>query len=118
MLGHLRRRRRLDIGDLVTALRQHRLLLQAGTAPAARRRRVPEPLVRVIDEPHRRPRIARLLARRPFPHWRNDRSRPFFLYGLSDDGGRDDVDESLPSRRSSSSTRACSRSARAESSWA
>jgi len=32
--------------------------------------------------------------------------------------GRDDVDESMPSRRSSSSTRACSRSARAESSCA
>src|SRR6185312_14717549 len=35
--------------------------------------------------------------------------RGFFLYGLSDDGGRDDTDESIPARRSSSSTRACRR---------
>ena len=33
---------------------------------------------------------------------RSDRSRGFFLYGLSDDGGFDDVPESLSSRRRSS----------------
>jgi hypothetical protein len=32
---------------------------------------------------------------RRFPRSRSDRSRPFFLYGLSDDGGRDDEAESL-----------------------
>jgi len=39
---------------------------------------------------------------------RSDRSRGFFVYGLSDDGGLDDVEESLPSRRRSSSTCAAS----------
>ena len=33
------------------------------------------------------------LPGRRFPRSRSDRSAPF-LYGLSDDGGRDDVDES------------------------
>ena len=40
---------------------------QVRAAPAARRRRELEPLVRVIDQPHRRPRVARLLPRPPFP---------------------------------------------------
>jgi len=40
----------------------------------------------------------------PRPRSRSDRFRPFFLYGLSDDGGRDDVDESRRAWRSSSST--------------
>ncbi len=35
------------------------------------------------------------LPGRRFPRARKDRSAPFLLYGLSDDGGRDDVDESL-----------------------
>jgi hypothetical protein len=39
---------------------------------------------------------------------RSDRSRGFFLYGLSDDGGFDDVEESLSRRRRSSSTCAAS----------
>ena len=39
---------------------------------------------------------------------RSDRSRGFFLYGLSDDGGLDDVEESLSRRRRSSSTCAAS----------
>jgi hypothetical protein len=34
---------------------------------------------------------------------RSDRSPGFFLYGLSEDGGFDDVDESLPKRRHNSS---------------
>ena len=67
VLGDLRRRRRLDVGDLVAALRRHRLAGQARAAPAALRRRVLQPLVRVIDQPHRRPRLARLLPRPPFP---------------------------------------------------
>ena len=41
---------------------------------------------------------------------RSDRSFGFFLYGLSEDGGLDDVEESLPSSRWSSSTRAASAS--------
>ena len=44
---------------------------------------------------------------RRFPRSREDRSRPCFLYGLSDDGGRDDVEESLRACRSRSPTRAC-----------
>lgn len=36
---------------------------------------------------------------------RSDRSFGFFLYGLSDEGGRDDVEESLPRRRSRSAAR-------------
>ena len=34
---------------------------------------------------------------------RSDRSRGFFRYGVSEDGGFDDVDESLPRRRRNSS---------------
>ena len=46
---------------------------------------------------------------RRFPRSRKDRSRgSFFPYGLSDDGGLDDVDESLAACRSSCSTRAVS----------
>jgi hypothetical protein len=33
---------------------------------------------------------------RRFPRSRNDRSLAFFRYGLSEEGGRDDVAESLP----------------------
>ena len=36
---------------------------------------------------------------------RSDRSLGLFLYGLSDDGGLDDAEESLPRRRSISATR-------------
>src|ERR1019366_7615449 len=39
---------------------------------------------------------------------RSDRSLVFFWYGLSEEGGLEDVEESLPRRRSSSSTRAAS----------
>ena len=35
------------------------------------------------------------LPGRRLPRSRSDRSAPFFLYGLSDDGGCDEVDESL-----------------------
>ena len=67
VLGDPRRRRRGDVGDLMTALRQHRCPGQARTAPAGRRRREREPLVRVSCQVHRRPRFARLLARPPLP---------------------------------------------------
>ena len=43
-----------------------------------------------------------------FPFSRSDRSAGFSLYGLSDVGGLDDVEESFPARRSSASTRAVS----------
>ena len=39
VLGDLRRRRRLDVGDLMAALRRHRLVRQPRAAPAARLRR-------------------------------------------------------------------------------
>ena len=104
--GDPRRRRRLDVGDLVAALRHGRLAGQALPAPAARRRREPEPLVRVIDQRIVVPGSPGCFPGRRFPRSRSDRSRPFFLYGLSDDGGLDDVDESLPACRSRSSTRA------------
>ena len=58
---------------------------------------------------HRGARLARLLARRPFPLLpQRPVPRGFFLYGLSDDGGLDDVDESRSSRFSSRPTRALS----------
>jgi hypothetical protein len=47
---------------------------------------------------------------RRFPRSRSDRSLGFFACGLSEDGGLDEFDESLPSRRSSSATRAASAS--------
>jgi hypothetical protein len=65
VLGDLRRRRRGDVSDLMTALRRHRLAGQARPAPAAHRRRAPDPLIRVIGKLHRRPRLARLLAGPP-----------------------------------------------------
>ena len=43
VLGDLRRRRRLDVRDLVTALRRHRHPRQARPAPAARRWRAEDP---------------------------------------------------------------------------
>ena len=66
VLGDLRRRRGLDVGDLMTALRGDRRPGQARAAPAARRRRELEPVVRVIHQAHRRPRAAWLLPRPPF----------------------------------------------------
>jgi hypothetical protein len=49
VLGDHRRRRRLDAGDLVAALHQHRHPGQARAAPAARRRGELQPLIGVID---------------------------------------------------------------------
>ena len=51
------------------------------------------------------------------PRSRRDRSRGYFLYGLSDDGGLDDVEESLPSRRSSTVTRPLSSANRASTAY-
>ena len=47
---------------------------------------------------------------RRFPRSRSDRFAPFFLSGLSEEGGREDVEESLPAWRSSSPTRSAKRS--------
>jgi hypothetical protein len=49
VLGDLRRRGRLDVGDLVTPLCRHRLGGQARAAPAARRGRELQPLIGDID---------------------------------------------------------------------
>jgi len=46
------------------------------------------------------------------PRSRSDQSLLFFLYGLSEDGGLDDIDESLPASRSSRSIRLVSSSFR------
>jgi hypothetical protein len=116
MLGHLRRRCRLDVGDLMAALRRHRFIGQVSAAPAAGGRRVLEPLIRIIDELHRRPGLGRMLSGGPPSPLPQRPVLPVFLYGLSDDGGRDDVDESLRTRRLRSSTSADSRSTRAVSS--
>ncbi len=83
VLGDLRRRRGLNVGDLVAALREDLLPGQVRAAPPALRRRVPEPVRRVVHQAHRRARLARLLP--------------------------DDVEESFPARRSTASTRAASR---------
>ena len=67
VLGDLRRRRRLDVRDLVTALRRDRRPGQVRAASAAQRRRAVDGLIRIIHQVHRHPRIARLLSRPPFP---------------------------------------------------
>ena len=90
----------------MAALRDDRLGRQGRPAPAALPRAGTRPTLRVVHQPHRGAGLARLLPRRRFPFSRSDRSRGFFLYGLSEDGGLDDVEESLPACRSSASTRA------------
>jgi len=67
VLRHHRRRRGLDIGDLVAALRDDRRIRKAGAALPARRRREPQPVFRVTGKLHRGSRLARLLARPPLP---------------------------------------------------
>ena len=63
VLHDLRRRCRLDVGDLVTALRHHRYPGQVRAALAARRGRALDRVVRIICQIHRQPGIARLLSR-------------------------------------------------------
>ena len=106
VLGHFRRRRGRDIGDLMPALYQHRLGGQprpaapaAGRANSSRSSGLSMSFIVVPGSPG-------CLPGRRFPRSRSDRSRGLFLYGLSDDGGRDEFDESRPARRSRSSTRA------------
>jgi len=59
------RRRGPDAGDLVAALRDDRRVRQVRAALPARRRRIPEPALRVIHQAHRGARLARLLPRPP-----------------------------------------------------
>jgi len=72
-------------------------------------RRAVDRLIRVIHQVIVIPGPPGCLPGRRFPRSRSDRSLSFFLYGLSEEGGRDDVEESLRACRSSSSTRAESR---------
>ena len=53
-------------------------------------------LIRVIVQAHRHPGITRLLTRPPLPRSRSDRSVVLFsfLCGPSEEGGREDMDES------------------------
>ena len=67
ILPDLRLRRRLDVGDLMTALRRHRFPGQIQAAPPAHRRRAVKAFIRVIDQAHRHPGITRLLSRPPLP---------------------------------------------------
>ena len=67
VLDDLRRRGRRDVGDLMAALRRNRRRCQVRAAPAARRRRALDRLIRIIHQVHRQPGIARLLSRPPVP---------------------------------------------------
>src|ERR1022692_2909862 len=72
------------------------------TAPAGARAAHPPPHTPARDHPHQ--------ASRPTFRGNPTPPTPRDLYGLSEEGGRDDVDESLRACRSRSSTRAESRS--------
>jgi hypothetical protein len=109
VLGDLRLRGRLDIGDLMPPRRRHRLPGQARAAAAARRRRAVIALIRVIEQAHRHPGITRLLTRPPLPQ-RPIRAPLLLLMRAIRGRRREDVNESWRARRSSSSTRAESRS--------
>jgi hypothetical protein len=63
--GHRRRRRRDDIGDLMAALQHDGRPGQARPAAAARSRGELQPLIGIIRQHQRRPRLAGLLARPP-----------------------------------------------------
>ena len=106
VLGDLRWWRRLDIHHLATDPR--------GLSGAVQRLRTPgtvirgdlERLIRIIDHTPRRRHRPRLLPRFA-TDWPLDER--FFAgclsHGASEDGGRDDVEESRPKRRSSSTIR-------------
>ena len=67
MLADLGFRRGPDVGDLVAALREDFPARQARAAPAAFRRRVPVPVLRVIYQAHRRAGLAVLLPGTALP---------------------------------------------------
>ena len=85
VLRDLRRRRRLDVGDLVAALRRDRRPGQVRAAPAAGQRRAVEvssgSSTRLIVIPG----SPGCLPGRRFPRSRSDLSLPFSLYGLSEE---------------------------------
>jgi hypothetical protein len=109
VLGDLRRRRGLNVGDLVAALRPDVLAFQAGAAGPHSAGGyqylyfgLSTSLIVVPGSPG-------CLPGARFPFSRSDRSRGgFFLYGLSDDEGFDDVPEFFAAWRSSRSTRVLS----------
>ena len=109
VLGDLRRRRGLNVSDLVAALREDLLARPGprrtpGTAPAGTRTGAPGRPPGASSCPAR-PAASRAPAS-PSPAATGPAA--FFLYGLSDDGGFDDVEESFPARRSRAPTRAAS----------
>ena len=112
VLGDLRLRGRPDIGDLMPPRRRHRLAGQARAAAAARRRRAVIALIRVIEQAHRHPGITRLLTRPPLPPLPQRPIRGPLLLLMRAIGGRRARGRGrvLARRRSSSSTRAESRS--------
>ena len=67
VLGHLRRRRGRDVGDLVAALCQHWHAGQVRAAAPAGQRGQLDPLIGVIGQAHRGTRVAGLLTRPPLP---------------------------------------------------
>ena len=85
--------------------------------PAARARTglVPLPLVRVGDQRQRRPRMPGLPTRRPTALRRSEFGAGL-VNGESDDGGLDELVESMPNRRFSSAFSASSAATRARSS--
>ena len=106
VLGDLRRRRRCHIDNLAP-LRSALLgpSQRGNTAPAALRLDL-QSVLGVVDEAPRGQQRARLLAGLAPDLLRDERFfAGFFDHGASDDGGRDEFDESQPSRRSSSATR-------------
>ena len=67
VLGHLRRWRGRDVGDLVAALCQHWHAGQVRAAAPAGQRGQLDPLIGVIGQAHRGTRVAGLLTRPPLP---------------------------------------------------
>lgn len=98
------RRRGGDVGDLTAPLRRHRRPGQIRATPAAHLRRAGDDLIGFVHELHGRSRLGRL----PSPALMQPPVPALFLYGLSEDGGLDDVAESLRACRSSCSTCAVS----------
>ena len=78
----------------MTALRGGLLAAERLPAAAALRGREEGTLVRVVDQPDSGAGLAGLLPGGRFPFSRSDLLFGFFLNGLSQDGGLDDVKES------------------------
>src|SRR5450759_3793936 len=106
----------LPAAELAVRLAEAYLLIGELTEQAGRLTAQAERLSARVEELERQARKDSSTSSRPpssdspYKKKGSDRSLPFFLYGLSEEGGRDDVDESLRACRSSSSTRAASRS--------